>query len=92
MTLRTDALWESASPGKLRHAPRVDSLATAHEKGQPQSTGLSRVTENSGGRIRTYDLRVMSPTSYQTALPRSCGADYSCGCRGVQGAAAPPPN
>ena len=26
---------------------------------------------NSGGRIRTCDLRVMSPTSYQTALPRS---------------------
>jgi len=49
MKLRTAALWESASPGKLRHAPRVDSLATAHEKGQPQSTDLSRVTENSGG-------------------------------------------
>ena len=73
MKLRTAALWESASPGKLRHAPRVDSLATAHEKGQPQSTGLSRVTENSGGRIRTYDLRVMSPRSYQTALPRNRG-------------------
>ena len=28
------------------------------------------VTFNSGGRIRTYDLRVMSPTSFQTALPR----------------------
>jgi tRNA(fMet)-specific endonuclease VapC len=26
---------------------------------------------NSGGRIRTCDLRVMSPTSYQTALPRN---------------------
>ena len=25
---------------------------------------------NSGGRIRTSDLRVMGPTSYQTALPR----------------------
>ena len=25
---------------------------------------------NSGGRIRTSDLRVMSPTSYQAALPR----------------------
>ena len=25
---------------------------------------------NSGGRIRTCDLRVMSPTSYQAALPR----------------------
>src|SRR5512141_1944871 len=27
-------------------------------------------TTNSGGRIRTSDLRVMGPTSYQTALPR----------------------
>ena len=26
---------------------------------------------NSGGRIRTCDLRVMSPTSYQAALPRN---------------------
>jgi hypothetical protein len=26
--------------------------------------------KNSGGRIRTSDLRVMGPTSYQTALPR----------------------
>ena len=26
---------------------------------------------NSGDRIRTCDLRVMSPTSYQTALPRN---------------------
>ena len=26
----------------------------------------------SGGRIRTYDLRVMSPTSCQTAPPRTC--------------------
>ena len=28
------------------------------------------VSCSSGGRIRTYDLRVMSPTSYQTAPPR----------------------
>src|SRR5436309_13667849 len=27
-------------------------------------------SSNSGGRIRTSDLRVMSPTSYQAALPR----------------------
>ena len=30
-----------------------------------------RFTSNSGGRIRTCDLRVMSPTSYQTAPPRN---------------------
>ncbi len=28
------------------------------------------VIESSGGWIRTSDLRVMSPTSYQAALPR----------------------
>ena len=33
----------------------------------------------SGGRIRTDDLRVMSPTSYQTALPRKKrGRNISC--------------
>jgi hypothetical protein len=31
---------------------------------------LSRAFLSSGGRIRTCDLRVMSPTSYQTAPPR----------------------
>ena len=30
----------------------------------------ARLIRNSGGRIRTSDLRVMGPTSYQTALPR----------------------
>ena len=35
----------------------------------PPSGGASRA--NSGGRIRTCDLRVMSPTSYQTAPPRN---------------------
>src|SRR5262245_40777623 len=36
--------------------------------------GCRRIAEKrigSGGRIRTYDLRVMSPTSYQTAPPRT---------------------
>ena len=35
----------------------------------PPDGGASRA--NSGGRIRTCDLRVMSPTSYQTAPPRN---------------------
>ena len=34
---------------------------------------------NSGGRIRTCDLRVMGPTSYQTALPR--GQKHSKLCK-----------
>ena len=32
---------------------------------------------NSGGGIRTRDLRVMSPTSYQTAPPRNSGKEVS---------------
>ena len=32
--------------------------------------------DGSGGRIRTYDLRVMSPTSCQTAPPRNWNTDY----------------
>ena len=42
--------------------------------------GLAFNAFNSGGRIRTSDLRVMSPTSYQAALPRDlCDASYYVG-------------
>ena len=38
----------------------------------PREGGVSRFRcSHSGGGIRTRDLRVMSPTSYQTAPPRS---------------------
>jgi hypothetical protein len=39
---------------------------------------------SSGGRIRTYDLRVMSPTSYRTAPPRIQKTDGTTGSRGRQ--------
>ena len=39
---------------------------------------------NSGGGIRTRDLRVMSPTSYQTAPPRNKDTKYTPGARGCQ--------
>jgi hypothetical protein len=35
-----------------------------------ETPGFPGVSWDSGGRIRTCDLRVMSPTSYQTAPPR----------------------
>jgi hypothetical protein len=41
------------------------TLYRSIEKGHPKVAFF-----NSGGRIRTSDLRVMSPTSYQAALPR----------------------
>src|SRR4029434_2598740 len=48
--------------------------------------------EGSGGRIRTCDLRVMSPPSYQTAPPRNERAPQDRACVGegqTRGAAAP---
>ncbi len=39
-----------------------------HKKGQHNL--LTDFEIGCGDRIRTYDLRVMSPTSYQTAPPR----------------------
>ena len=42
---------------------------TVPERGKRRAR--RRFTSNSGGRIRTCDLRVMSPTSYQTAPPRN---------------------
>ena len=59
----------------------ADLLARVAEKSPQCRRSLKRRTARnlsdsgrlggSGGRIRTSDLRVMSPTSYQTALPRS---------------------
>ena len=45
-------------------------LEKAHLKRTHVFTQVLDFTTNSGGRIRTSDLRVMGPTSYQTALPR----------------------
>jgi hypothetical protein len=43
----------------------------AEKKQEPTQLSVpARLIHNSGGRIRTSDLRVMGPTSYQTALPR----------------------
>jgi hypothetical protein len=49
--------------------------AFARSSGRPtRETPPSRAAfPSSGGRIRTCDLRVMSPTSYQTAPPRNEG-------------------
>jgi hypothetical protein len=41
-------------------------------------------TSNSGGGIRTRDLRVMSPTSYQTAPPRNKDTKYTRGQKRCQ--------
>jgi hypothetical protein len=58
--------------------PAVDIYYTlspaAMEMGyEPSGAVAHRDGSGSGGRIRTCDLRVMSPTSYLAALPRDVG-------------------
>ena len=45
-------------------------LATFSLEGWRSTNWATPAIFGGGGRIRTNDLRVMSPTSYQTALPR----------------------
>ena len=63
------------SQGEPKFLPSRDRLGVTRliwqEKGDSQISASPCQISNSGGRIRTYDLRVMSPTSYQTALPRN---------------------
>ena len=53
-------------------------LVAERKFGKPDRTGTCGLASHwptrrfgSGGGIRTHDLRVMSPTSYRTALPRN---------------------
>src|SRR5580658_4399677 len=64
-----ESLYLTMFPVKLVYSFVYTGPKTGKEKGtrdvaSPLSIG------SSGGRIRTSDLRVMSPTSYQAALPR----------------------
>ena len=55
-------------------ASRFDSRPGAPTFDRRKGSRVGRGSDaafNSGDRIRTCDLRVMSPTSYQTALPRN---------------------
>ena len=52
----------------LSDCPRLLSGPALEEEGMGRRVPLGG--RDSGGRIRTCDLRVMSPTSYQTAPPR----------------------
>ena len=45
---------------------------------------ITRAFPHSGGRIRTCDLRVMSPTSYQTAPPRVASYVLAKNCTSSQ--------
>ena len=57
-----------------RRLPTRGSLARGAFRKRKRRPGRARPAFDrcgSGGGIRTPDLRVMSPTSYQTALPRN---------------------
>ena len=51
-----------------RFSGRIARAATSET---PREAAFQMRCRHSGGGIRTRDLRVMSPTSYQTAPPRS---------------------
>ena len=53
----------------LLFAPRP-TRPSPQDPEKHETRSVERVSLSSGGRIRTCDLRVMSPTSYQTAPPR----------------------
>ena len=50
---------------------RAESLPNKNDKNKKTADLQEICRSHSGSRIRTYDLRVMSPTSYQTALSRT---------------------
>src|SRR5688572_28227247 len=63
-----------------RSANNTEGDAARRREGKTKKASRKWLTFNdlySGGRIRTSDLRVMSPTSYQAALPRDlCFRSY----------------
>ena len=60
-----------ASPSTVAGSTPVPNPDVRSNKNKAASDTWSDAAFNSGDRIRTCDLRVMSPTSYQTALPRN---------------------
>jgi hypothetical protein len=57
---------------RIRHGPKNRLLhSLSSEPGRGKRRPAAALHGNSGGGIRTRDLRVMSPTSYQTAPPRN---------------------
>ena len=57
----------------LRSSHAIAGSFSRRDRSKTKKASRKRLAFNdfsSGGRIRTSDLRVMSPTSYQAALPR----------------------
>src|SRR5687767_7214818 len=58
----------------ITNSPPRPELSNSRRKKKPP--GFGGATGYSGGGIRTRDLRVMSPTSYQAAPPRDKDTQY----------------
>jgi hypothetical protein len=59
----------STTPTNARVTEKCVTRPFPHETGAREKPAICRLFDSGGG-IRTRDLRVMSPTSYQTAPPR----------------------
>ena len=66
--------WPTLAAPQIFPAARVRAFAVQYRKKTKPRAGPFQTINGSGGRIRTYDLRVMSPTSCQTAPPRTSAA------------------
>src|SRR4051795_11017531 len=81
--------------GDRRSGPAPDARKARRNRALRPSTAVLSPSSpaDSGGGIRTRDLRVMSPTSYQTAPPRGGTTSIATGARSRQDAspAAPDP-
>ena len=87
----------SSGFGRFRHDSRLGFLCclSSNRPATWKNAAISAALPSSGGGIRTRDLRVMSPTSYQTAPPRNKkrkvkGSREACQpCRRASAARAP---
>jgi hypothetical protein len=63
-------VYDKANRKLALAATLTDELVWPENEKSPTATGPVGEFVHSGGGIRTRDLRVMSPASYQTAPPR----------------------
>src|SRR6185312_8610181 len=71
----------STRHGPVRWRGLTTTVLTTKTTKRPSDDLRRAVSAGSGGRIRTYDLWVMSPASYRAAPPRGGGVlPPSCCC------------
>ena len=90
-TLLTPVFVLTPEVAKLRFSNNIEGCADRRDDVETKKASRKWLAFNdfySGGRIRTSDLRVMSPTSYQAALPRDLCTHLITPERGVKFVAA----